>query len=137
MVTRVLDTSVVVKWFFEEEGTDRAEGFLRELFQGNTRIHVPSSLFYELANVLWARRTKGLTELQSRMVWAELTSFPLVVTDWSELLPQAMIFAFEHDVTAYDAVFVVLARQLDCDLITADDALRQLIEAQCPWVRPL
>jgi hypothetical protein len=25
MVTRVLDISVVVKWFLEEEGTDRAE----------------------------------------------------------------------------------------------------------------
>jgi len=31
MVRRVLDTSVVVKWFLEEEGTNRAELLLREL----------------------------------------------------------------------------------------------------------
>lgn len=136
MVTRVLDTSVAVKWFFDEDGTDRAEALLAELLEGGARIEVPSSLFYELANVLWTRR-RDLTERQARTVWAELMAFPLAVTEWSDLFPEALIFAFEHDVTAYDAAFAVLARQLGCDLITADEALHRKTEGECAWVKRL
>lgn len=136
MVTRVLDTSVAVKWFFQEDGTDRAEALLAELLGGGARVEVPSSLFYELANVLWTRR-RDLTERQARTVWAELMAFPLAVRDWSDLLPEALTFAFRHDVTAYDGVFVVLARQLDCELVTADQALHRKTAVDCPWVRLL
>jgi predicted nucleic acid-binding protein len=137
MVTRVLDTSVVVKWFFKEEGTDRAEAFLTELLDGSARIQVPSSLFYELANVIWTRRSESFREQQARMVWAELVSFPLLVTDWSGLLPEALIFAIQHKVTVYDAVFVILARQLGGDLVTADGVLWDKVAADCPWVKML
>lgn len=137
MVTRVLDTSVVAKWFFEEEGTGRAEALLKEALEGSSRIAVPSSLFYELANVLWTRRSASCTEQQATRVWAELTAFPLSVTDGSKLLPEALTFAFKHKVTAYDSVFVVLARQLDCDLVTADRALWRTLATACPWVTRL
>jgi len=137
MVTRVLDTSVVVKWFFNEEGTDRAEAHLTELLQGSTRIQVPSSLFYELANVIWTKRTEGFGEQQARRIWAELVSFPLFITDWSELLPEALAFAIRHEVAVYDAVFVVLAKQLSGDLVTADGVLRDKVAGDCPWVKML
>jgi predicted nucleic acid-binding protein len=137
MVTRVLDTSVVVKWFFNEEGTDRAEALLAELLDGSARIQVPSSLFYELANVFWSRRTSSFGEQQARMLWAELESFPFSITNWSELLPQALTFAIQHEVTVYDAVFVVLAKQLGGDLITADGVLWNKVAGDCPWVKRL
>ena len=137
MVTRVLDTSVVVKWFFNEEGTDRAEALLAELLDGSARIQVPSSLFYELANVVWSRRTSSFREQQARMLWAELESFPLSITDWSELLPAALTFAIQHEVTVYDAVFVVLAKQLGADLVTADGVLWDKVAGDCPWVKML
>ena len=59
MVRRVLDTSVIVKWFFLEEGTDRAEILLRELEEGAASVIVPSSLYYEFCNVLWVKRVKA------------------------------------------------------------------------------
>jgi len=52
MVTRVLDTNIIVKWFLLEEGSQTAEGFLAELLAGQAIALVPSSLFYEVANVL-------------------------------------------------------------------------------------
>lgn len=137
MVTRVLDTSVVVKWFFEEEGTPQALAHLRQLLGGGLRVQVPSSLFYELANVLWTRRGDTFTDRQAREVWAELETLPLSAIDGSVLLPEAMTIAFQHGVTAYDAVFVVLARQLGCDFFTADRALWDRIAGDCPWVKLL
>jgi predicted nucleic acid-binding protein len=137
VVTRVLDTSVIAKWFFNEEGTDRAEVLLTDLLEGSVRVQVPSSMFYELANVVWTRRSKSFGEQQARMVWAEVVTFPLSVTDWSELLPEALAFAMQHDVTVYDAAFVVLARQLGGELVTADGVLWNKIAGDCPWVKRL
>jgi predicted nucleic acid-binding protein len=137
MVTRVLDTNVVAKWFFEEDGTDRALAHLTELLEGGLRVKVPPSLFYELANVIWTRRSETFTEQQAREVWAELATFPISVTEASDLLPEALAFAFQHDVTAYDAVFVVLARRLGCDLITDDRTLWERVAGACPWVKRL
>jgi predicted nucleic acid-binding protein len=94
-------------------------------------------LFYELANVVWSRRTGSFREQQARMLWAELVSFPLLITDWSELLPEALTFAIQHEVTVYDAVFVVLAKQLGGDLVTADGVLWDKVAGDCPWVKML
>ena len=94
-------------------------------------------MFYELANVIWSRRTEGIGEQQARMVWVELVSFPLRITDWSELLPEALTFAIRHEVAVYDAVFVVLARQLGGDLVTADGVLWDKVAGDCPWVKRL
>jgi predicted nucleic acid-binding protein len=137
MVTRVLDTNVVAKWFFNEEGTDRAEALLNELLDGSSRVQVPSSMFYELANVIWTRRTESFREQQARRVWAELESFPLAVTDWPDLLPEALTFAIQYEVTVYDAVFVVLARRLGGELVTADGVLWDKVAGDCPWVKML
>ncbi len=137
MVTRVLDTNVVAKWFLAQEGSERAQTYLEELIQNAARIVVPSSLFYELANVFWLHRHHGVTEARAAGLWAEFASLPLEVIPWTELLPQAMRFGFQHDVSPYDGVFVLLARELDCDLVTADQALWRRVGASCPWVRLL
>jgi predicted nucleic acid-binding protein len=137
MVIRVLDTNVVAKWFFTEDGTERAEALLTDLLAGSARVHVPSSLFYELANVVWTRRSERFGEPQARSIWAELMTFPLAVTDWSELLPEALFFAMRYGVTVYDAVFVVLAQRLGGELVTADEPLWQKVSTDCPWVKML
>jgi predicted nucleic acid-binding protein len=40
-------------------------------------------------------------------------------------------------VTVYDAVFVVLGRQLGSDLVTADGVLWDKVAGDCPWVKML
>lgn len=137
MVRRVLDTSVIVKWFLKEEGTERAEVFLEELEAGTGRAVVPSSLFHEISNVLWVARRKGLTEERALALWQELTGLPLEVVDGFDFLPDALSFSFLHEVSPYDALFVVVARDLQCDFITADQALWRKLQSSCPWVKLL
>ena len=133
---RVLDTCVVAKWFLQEEGSDRAELFLRALEEGD-RIAVPSSFFYELASVLWRQRQTGMTERNATAIWSDVRRLPLLVSDWEELFPQALSFAYRLDVSPYDAAFVVLARELGCELITADRRLWKKTHDECPWVELL
>ncbi|HSS48841.1 MAG TPA: type II toxin-antitoxin system VapC family toxin [Thermoanaerobaculia bacterium] len=137
MVKRVLDTSVVVKWFFAEEGSDRAEIFLRELEEEVASAIVPISLYYEFCNVLWVKRRKGLDEAAASAIWQELIRLPLEVVDGIGLLPQALAFSFRHEVSPYDAAFVVLAQEQECDFITADDVLWLKLRGAHRWVRRL
>jgi predicted nucleic acid-binding protein len=137
MVKRVLDTSVVVKWFFAEEGSDRAEIFLKELEQKAARAIVPLSLYYEFCNVLWVKRRKGLDEAAAAAIWRELIQLPLEVVDGTDLLPQALAFSFQHEISPYDAVFVVLAQGQECDFITADDVLWLKLRGAHRWIRRL
>ncbi len=137
MVRRVLDTSVIVKWFLEEEGSDRAEKFLDELTEGKARVMVPSSMFSELANVFWVHRTSGVTEFAAQVFWLDLIQIPLEVIDARSVLPQALALSFREEISPYDGTFVVLARDLDCDLITADRKLWLKVHGTCPWVKRL
>lgn len=137
MVTRVLDTNVIAKWFIQEEGTPRAETFLKEMEQGRLQVVVPSSVLYELANVLWVRRRDGLTEEYASEAWDEFIRLPIELRDDPEMVSAAIRFSFEHQISAYDSVFVVLARELGCELVTADLPLYSRVRASCPWVKLL
>ncbi|HWN41465.1 MAG TPA: type II toxin-antitoxin system VapC family toxin [Thermoanaerobaculia bacterium] len=137
MVTRVLDTNVIAKWFLQEEGTPRAEAFLQELEQGQARIVAPSSLSYELANVFWSRRRDGLSEEAASQAWEEFTHLPVELRQEPELMSEAIRFSFQQQISPYDSVFVVLARELGCNLITADIPLFSRVRGSCPWVKLL
>lgn len=132
----VLDTSVVAKWFLAEEDSEVAERFLDAL-AGGDRVSVPSSFFYELAHLLWSKRQTGITEKGAATIWGDITRLPFIVTQWEELFPQALSFAYRFEISPYDAAFVVLARELGCELITADRRLWKKTRDECPWVELL
>ena len=137
MVTRVLDTSVVAKWFLKEAGSDEADRHLDELTDGYIRIVVPSLMYYELAAVFWQQRENGLGDTEARSLWAGLRALPLTVVSWEQLLPRALGLAFRSGVSPCDATFVLLARDVAADLITADRQLYENIHERCSWVKML
>lgn len=95
------------------------------------RGHGPSRrpLLSELANVFWVHRRDGLTEAAAQAFWGELVHLPLDIIEVShQLLFETLTFSFREQVSPYDATFVVLARKLECDLITADGVLWRKIQ---------
>jgi len=48
----ILDASVIVKWFSEEEYTDKALEIRERIRMEEERVIVPDLLLYELANAL-------------------------------------------------------------------------------------
>lgn len=137
MITRVLDTGVVAKWFLEQTGNDAADRYLDELTDGYSRVVVPSLLFYELATIFWEQRKHGLGDTEAQSMWAGLGVLPLTVVPWDQLLPRALRTAHRSGVSPGDAAFVLLAGDLGCDLITADRELYDEVHERCPWVRLL
>jgi predicted nucleic acid-binding protein len=137
VITRVLDTSVVAKWFLREQGSEEADRLLDELTDGYAHVVVPSLLFYELAAVFWEQRRHGLGDTEAMSLWGGLHALPLTVVEWDQLLPRALGLAHRADISPCDACFVLLARDLGCDLVTADHDLHEAVHEDCPWVRLL
>ena len=137
MVTWVLDTSVVAKWFLPERGSNKAAAYLEQFGKQAARVAVPTSLAYELANVLWVRRRDELERGEAEEMWEDFAALPLSFTDWAELLPGALALGYEHEVSPYDAVFVVLAENLGCDFITADRKTWKRLREAYPRVKLL
>ena len=123
----VLDASVVVKWFSEEEYTDKALEIRERIRMGGERVVVPDLLLYELANAL-----KYNPSFDANDVSDALTSiFDMdvdIVTPIPEIINSAVTLAFEHNITVYDAFYLALAKEIEFTFITADGRLYKRVK---------
>jgi len=124
----ILDASVVVKWFSEEEYTDKALAIRERIRVGEERVLVPDLLLYELANAL-----KYNPSFDANDVSDALTSiFDMdldIVTPIPEIINSAVTFAFEHNITVYDAFYIALAKEIELTFITADRRLSERVSS--------
>jgi len=121
----VVDASVGVKLVVPEELSAQADS-LFALLEQQPLAHfcVPDLFFIECANVLlkYVRRLKYPTyEAQQDII--QLTALNLDQRPAVSLSADAFELARQFELSAYDACYVVLAKQLDCPLVTADERL--------------
>lgn len=121
-VLLVLDTSVVLKWFADEENTEKALEIKEDFLSGEHEIVVPDLLRYELSNAM--RYTDGFDhELISESL-SNLKDLDIdIVVPTNEVMELAAKIAMEQEITFYDAVFIALADHIDARLITSDQEL--------------
>lgn len=115
----VVDASAVVEVILD---TPAAEAVAARLFSSGDTLHAPHLLDVEVAQVL--RRYAAMGELddrRSRGALADLADLPVNRYPHDVLLPG--IWELRHNVTAYDAAYVVLAQVLDATLVTRDRRL--------------
>ena len=131
----VIDASVAYKWSDStEQFFKQAREILKHHLHHKRPIIVPDLVLYELGNV-WATKTNlALSHVESNL--EDLNSFRLNVKPVTfELIKKATKLAKSCKVSVYDAVYVVLAQQDKCDLVTADMKLFQKINL--PFVKLL
>lgn len=121
----VIDSSITLAWFFEDERTERADAVMRQV--AKTGAVVPSLWRLEIANGLQsAVRRKRINAQFRDASLADLRSFPIAVdseTDrhaWASTLGLAERF----QLTLYDAAYLELAQRLRSPLATLDQELR-------------
>lgn len=113
---RVIDSSALVKYFSREAGWDRVEKVLKE---GTITVGLAVK---EVGNALWKKAVAGDMGLEdARRIVEDLAEGGVVkIYDQGSLLSEALEVAYRHNITIYDALFIVLAEKLGLDLVTAD-----------------
>jgi predicted nucleic acid-binding protein len=115
----VLDTSIVVKWFADEEGSDKAFELLDRIAQGTLVLVEPVILPIELANAL--HFTYKFEASKIRYCLDRLTNMGIFYrqNDFQVMFETSELVA-NHNLTFYDALFMGVAIVNGCKLITAD-----------------
>lgn len=121
MGQNILDASVIIKWFVQEEDSDKALIFLNSFKNNKIEIIAPTLLFYELGNILISKK------ISVDMVGEIMTTLQNLSFEIQDIGLQSFrkIYqnSIEYSITFYDAVYITLMQKEDCNFITADQKL--------------
>ena len=130
----IVDASIVCKAVLPEEGRDRTKYIFSRHVNKLEDVLVPSLLFYEVANTLATK--SAIPKSQMIKSLEGLGTLHLSVYDPSlKEMGDAAIFAKDSHVSVYDAIYVILALNNKCDLITADKKFAR--QVNLPFVKTL
>jgi predicted nucleic acid-binding protein len=124
-MVRVIDTSVAIKWFVEEKGSEIALRILTDALERPEGFAVPELFFFELAHVfnrLFPSPTQEQCALLESVMDFGIARFNMT----GELLRGVRRFQ-KLGLSGYDAAYVALADQLDGQWITFDSRAHQMI----------
>ncbi len=117
----VVDSSVAHKWLhpIAEDGVAEALEIVHRHLGGEIILVAPALMPAEVANALkWKRR---LDEADVLELIDNLAAIAVALFDMTyERLSEATRLSYRHRISVYDALFLQLAEELDCPLVTAD-----------------
>lgn len=116
----VLDASIIVRLFFEEDHSDAAEQCVRTIPQ----LSAPDLIWVEATNVIRKRCRRGdLAPTDAAEIAARLVELPLRIHESAGLIADALKLAIQFDRTVYDGLYVALAVKTQSVMITGDQRL--------------
>ena len=123
----VVDASVIVKWFVEEEGSDKSLKLGDRYIEGEIRIIAPELMIFETLNALYYKRLFSEEELKQISEALEAYSFTLYPLR-GNYASRAVEVAFKNDITIYDASYIALAIIRNTQMYTADEKLMRKLK---------
>jgi predicted nucleic acid-binding protein len=120
----VVDASVAIKWVVNESGTEYA------LLLRRHRLSAPDLLVAECANILWKKVRRGELSADEAIFAARLLQrADIQLEPMRRLWEPATRLALAFDHPAYDCIYLALAQDLSCALITADERLQRKLQS--------
>ena len=115
----VVDASALVELLLD---TDEAGAVAARLFDSGDSLAAPHLIDVETAHVLRRYARAGeIDNRRGRKAIDDLADMPIRRYPHDILLPR--VWDLQHNLTAYDAVYVALAEALDAPLVTRDRRL--------------
>ena len=118
MVLKIIDTSIAIRWFIEEEGREKALEVLAHILEKPLGFAVPELFFYELIHVFQKqipRPNQTQKELFQTIFQFGWSRFPLA----SDMVPKIMEYQ-ALGLSGYDSSYVALAYHLKGKWLTFD-----------------
>jgi predicted nucleic acid-binding protein len=132
----VLDASVAVKWFLppdDEQLVEEALNLLRAHDAGAMDFIVPDLFWAEFAHAAQSgvRRTRwsnsDAIDALRAILGYELRTIPVRL-----FAERALMIALANNRSLYDTIYVALAEEAGCDMITADERLVNALGSRFP-----
>lgn len=112
---RVVDASVIVKYISREGGWEKARKIIAD---GALTIELSIK---EVANAMWKKILAGEMDLQTATKALELLKEVVSTVEQEKYYKEALKLAVEKKITFYDALYIVIAKNMDAELATADE----------------
>ncbi|MGC9203013.1 MAG: type II toxin-antitoxin system VapC family toxin [Thermoproteota archaeon] len=122
MPTVVVDASVVVKWFVEEENSDKAIKIRDKYIEGEIKLIAPEIITFEVLNALYYKKLFSESEMKEISEALNSYSFGLYSLE-GKYAEKTVEVAFKNSVTIYDASYISLAVMKNTYMYTADEKL--------------
>jgi predicted nucleic acid-binding protein len=115
----VIDASAAVDWLLQTSAGQRIE---KRIYSHNESLHTPHLLDLEIAQVLRRLVREGAVSAhRANEAIQDLLDLRIIRYPHFVLLPR--IWQLRHNLSAYDAAYVVLAENLSATLVTRDARL--------------
>ena len=131
----VLDSSVAFKWLVPELNTNKALRLLDDYQKAIHDLLSPDILPVEATHALTRAERQGrVTPAQGNQLFIDLMDQVPTLHSYLPLLPRAYAISSAMRVGVYDCIYIALAEQEGCELVTADDRLVNSMQKQFPFV---
>src|SRR5438552_1236365 len=120
----VLDSNVALKWVLAEPDSTKAN-VLRDDFR--SRVHellAPDVFPVEVAHALTRAERQGrLSSASGKVLLKDMLGYLPDLYPYLPLLPRAYDLSSQFRIGVYDCLYIALAEQEGCELLTADERL--------------
>lgn len=116
----VLDSSVALKWVLPEDDSDKALA----LRDGRHHLIAPDIFHVETLHALTKAERQGrISTGDGWPLWQSIMAYCPISHPYHSLLGRAYQIASSARSGIYDCLYVALAEEEDCELVTADERL--------------
>lgn len=127
----MIDASIAIKWVIEEDDTPLALAVRRR-----SRLIAPELLVAECATILWKKvQRREFPKEHAAFAAKLLQSADIEFLPTRHLLEAAVEIAIELEHPAYDCLYLALAIENDCRLVTADRRLLHTLDRVAAYRR--
>jgi predicted nucleic acid-binding protein len=134
----VIDASVTVKWVLAEPDLEKALGFRDDLRKSVHELLAPGIFTLEACHALTRAERQGRIPVgKARALLLDILSTPPRVFPFQSLLLRAIDTSSNMRIGVYDCLYVALAEQEKCELVTADTTMVRALQPTLPFIRTL
>lgn len=128
--TLILDSSVIAKWFFPEEDSEKALQIKEKFVNNEISIAVPLLLCYEVNNILRTAVKAFRIDIKDAIdVYNAFLKLNFIVYSSQSLMTKTLETALKFDISSYDASYISLSEYLNTTFLTADQKLLRKVSS--------